>query len=186
MPDLFFHSPLGDGSSRQLRARHADLAELADRAPQPGGGGTARRLVQIFDGGSMPSSPDHFFFSHPVELDGTETEGGAVRRRPTATRRSRWTCSARCRRSATSWSRSRPAGGGSRNGESEGAGQRCRVALAESREGSHDLMDEPDLSAGIGDPQILRLSFDLEDEGSVGGWLRRRNDLRAIVLGGSA
>jgi len=25
----------------------------------------------------IPSSPDHFFLSHPVELDGAETEGGA-------------------------------------------------------------------------------------------------------------
>jgi hypothetical protein len=38
---------------------------------------TPRRLVRIFDGGSLPSSPDHFFLAHPVELDGTETEGAA-------------------------------------------------------------------------------------------------------------
>jgi hypothetical protein len=36
----------------------------------------ARRLVQIYDGGAMPSSPDHFFLAHPVELDGAEVEGG--------------------------------------------------------------------------------------------------------------
>jgi len=67
----------GSASTRQLRARHADLAELVDRSARPAGGGTARRLVQIFDGGSMPSAPDHFFLSYPVELDGSETEGGA-------------------------------------------------------------------------------------------------------------
>jgi hypothetical protein len=33
--------------------------------------------VQIFDGGSMPSSPDHFFLANPVELDGPEVEGGS-------------------------------------------------------------------------------------------------------------
>jgi hypothetical protein len=37
---------------------------------------TARRLVQIYDGGAMPSAPDHFYLAHPVELDGAETEGG--------------------------------------------------------------------------------------------------------------
>ena len=39
---------------------------------------TARRLVQVYNGGSMPSSPDHVYLTHPVELDGTEEEGGSA------------------------------------------------------------------------------------------------------------
>jgi hypothetical protein len=39
--------------------------------------GTASRLVQIYDGGAMASSPDHFYYTHPVEVGGTETEGGS-------------------------------------------------------------------------------------------------------------
>ena len=33
--------------------------------------------MQIYNGGSMPASNDHFFATHPVELNGAETEGGA-------------------------------------------------------------------------------------------------------------
>jgi hypothetical protein len=65
-----------DSSNRQLRARHEALAELVDRAPRRGGGGTARRLVQVYDGGSMGAAPDLFYLTHPVELDGSEVEGG--------------------------------------------------------------------------------------------------------------
>jgi hypothetical protein len=69
----------GDGgyATRNLRDRHAALVRCADRAIAPSGAATARQLVQIFDGGSMPSSPDHFFLAHPVELDGAEVEGGS-------------------------------------------------------------------------------------------------------------
>jgi hypothetical protein len=63
---------------RSLRARHWDLSELADRAPRRPAGGTARRLVQVYNGGSMGSSPDLFYLTHPVELGGTETEGGTA------------------------------------------------------------------------------------------------------------
>jgi len=72
-------SEIGDGSSeRQLRARHEALAELADRTRAGGGsGGAARRLVQIYSGGSMPTAPDHWFLAHPVELDGAEVESGS-------------------------------------------------------------------------------------------------------------
>jgi hypothetical protein len=73
-----FSAPDDDGqASRSLRDRHAALIRLADRAIASPAGVTARQLVQIFDGGSMPSSPDHFFLAHPVELDGAEVEGGS-------------------------------------------------------------------------------------------------------------
>jgi hypothetical protein len=71
-----FSAPGDDGqASRSLRDRHAALIRSADRAIASPAAVTARRLVQIFDGGSMPSSPDHFFLAHPVELDGAEVEG---------------------------------------------------------------------------------------------------------------
>jgi hypothetical protein len=66
-----------DGSTRQLRQRHADLAALVDQFKTPASAGTPRRLVQIYDGGAIPTGqPDKFYLTHPVELDGTEAEGG--------------------------------------------------------------------------------------------------------------
>ena len=62
--------------TRILRARHAGLAGQVDRAIPSASSATPRRLVQICNGGSMPSSPDHFFLAYPIELDGAETEGG--------------------------------------------------------------------------------------------------------------
>jgi hypothetical protein len=72
-----FSAP-GDGghATRCLRDRHTALVRSADRAIASHGAVTPRRLVQILDGGSMPSSPDHFFLAYPVELDGAEAEGG--------------------------------------------------------------------------------------------------------------
>ena len=60
---------------RNVRARHTALAGQTDRVIPFGMSGTPRRLVQIYDGGSMPSAPDHFFLAFPVELDGSEAEG---------------------------------------------------------------------------------------------------------------
>lgn len=74
MGDLVFGFARGD--QRVERARHADLSAAVDRLPRPAPGGTARRLVQVYNGGMMPTSPDHFFLTHSVELDGAETEGG--------------------------------------------------------------------------------------------------------------
>jgi hypothetical protein len=54
------------------------MAGQVDRAVSLVPTGTPRRLVQIFNGGSMPSSPDHFFLAYPIELDGAETEGGTA------------------------------------------------------------------------------------------------------------
>jgi hypothetical protein len=65
-----------DQETRILRARHANLAGQVDRAIEFGSPGTPRRLVQIYNGGSMSSSPDHFFLGYPIELDGAEAEGG--------------------------------------------------------------------------------------------------------------
>ena len=70
--------PYPGQAGRIVRDRQRSLAEVAGRSvPFGGGSGAPRRLVQIYDGGSMPSSGDHFFLSHPVELDGSEVEGGS-------------------------------------------------------------------------------------------------------------
>jgi len=62
-------------ASRIVRHRQAGLAAATDRAAREPGHRTARQLVQIFDAGSMPTAPDHFFAAYPLELDGAETEG---------------------------------------------------------------------------------------------------------------
>jgi hypothetical protein len=68
----------GQGA-RILRDRWAAGVAAADRA---GAGGpppdAARRLVSVYDGGAMPTAPDHWFLGRPVDLDGAEIEGGAT------------------------------------------------------------------------------------------------------------
>jgi hypothetical protein len=66
-----------DNDIRILRERQAALRSRMDRAQGAPPLATARRLVQVFDGGSMPSQPDHFYLAHPVEVNGGETEGGS-------------------------------------------------------------------------------------------------------------
>lgn len=64
--------------SRIIRDRADDFAAAADRAAGGYGALAApRRLVQVYDGGNMPTAPDHVFLGRPVEIDGAETEGGA-------------------------------------------------------------------------------------------------------------
>jgi hypothetical protein len=63
--------------SRQQRSRHAALAGVAARLGVPGSSTPARRLVQIYNGGSMASKPDYFYLASPVELDGVEKEGSS-------------------------------------------------------------------------------------------------------------
>ncbi len=61
---------------RTERLRHQDLADLVDRALPLVSAGTPRRLVQVYNGGAMPSQPDHYYLANPVYLNGAETEGG--------------------------------------------------------------------------------------------------------------
>jgi hypothetical protein len=63
---------------RVYRSRHAELADVVDRLTPGQAGGTARLLVQIYDGGSIPTTPDHYYLAHPVGLDGAEVEGGVA------------------------------------------------------------------------------------------------------------
>jgi hypothetical protein len=61
---------------RQLRDRQTALEAVVDRIAPPGEG-TARRLVQIYNGGAMPTANDHYFAAHPVDVGAPEVEGGA-------------------------------------------------------------------------------------------------------------
>jgi hypothetical protein len=65
-----------DDGARALRERHGGLVQAAARSVAAATQTTARRLVQIRDGGAMPSAADHFFLAYPIELDGAEVEGG--------------------------------------------------------------------------------------------------------------
>jgi hypothetical protein len=62
-----------------LRERHRAVRAALGRAQADHPSfGTAHRLVQVYHGGAMPSSPDHEYLTHPVELDGAELEGSAA------------------------------------------------------------------------------------------------------------
>ncbi len=60
---------------RILRNRQAALGRAIDRAVEASPLITARMLVQVYNGGAMPTSPDKVYLTHPVELDGTEIRG---------------------------------------------------------------------------------------------------------------
>lgn len=62
------------GPSRVLRDRQSAFFTEIDRADRRVPAASARRLVSIYNGGAMPSQPNRIFLSHPVELDGTESE----------------------------------------------------------------------------------------------------------------
>jgi len=63
---------------RVQRLRHADLADYFDRAIADVAPGTARRLVQVYNGGSIPNQPDHYYLTNPVYLSGDDVEGGTA------------------------------------------------------------------------------------------------------------
>ncbi len=64
--------------ARLIRDRQAELVAATDRARDLGEISASRRLVSIFNGGAMPGMPDHVYLSHPVDMDGAETEGGTA------------------------------------------------------------------------------------------------------------
>jgi hypothetical protein len=64
--------------ARILRDRQAALADRIDRALAVQGGGTDRMLVQIYNGGSMPSAVPRVYLGHPILVSGDEVEGGPV------------------------------------------------------------------------------------------------------------
>ena len=64
--------------ARILRDRQAAHSAALDRQtdrPQPYS--SARMLIQVFDGGSMPAAAERVCFTHPVLVTGSETEGGS-------------------------------------------------------------------------------------------------------------
>jgi hypothetical protein len=63
---------------RILRRRQAELREELDRQYRaPVTAGVPTELVQVYNGGHMPTSTGKFFLTHPATLMGAETEGGA-------------------------------------------------------------------------------------------------------------
>ncbi len=67
-----------DPELRTLRDRQGELDEAIDRAFEFSSLITSRRLVQVYNGGAMPSSAGLVYLTHPAELDGFETEGGSA------------------------------------------------------------------------------------------------------------
>ena len=64
--------------TRILRDRQTAYTRAADRAEaaaQPHG--SARMLVQVYNGGSMASAAERVYFTHPVLVTGSESEGAA-------------------------------------------------------------------------------------------------------------
>jgi len=67
-----------DRNARILRDRQTALGGTIDRVAEAPTRPTARRLVQVYNGGSMPTQPGYVYLTHPAELDGAETEGGSA------------------------------------------------------------------------------------------------------------
>lgn len=65
-------------AARVLRDRQQIARESVGRAVGLPTVAAPRRLVSVYDGGSMPSQPDHIFLTHPVELIGNEAEGSSA------------------------------------------------------------------------------------------------------------
>ncbi len=68
---------VSDRELRILRDRQAALSGAIDRVAEASTRVTARRMVQVYDGGSMPTQPGYVYLTHPAELDGKEIEGGS-------------------------------------------------------------------------------------------------------------
>jgi hypothetical protein len=62
-------------AARILRERAAALSELLDRSAPAPPAGNARLAVQIFDGGSMPTTAEKYFLGHPVTFTAPSCEG---------------------------------------------------------------------------------------------------------------
>ncbi len=64
--------------TRILRDRQAAHEDAVDRATATASAfSSARMLVQVFNGGSMPATVPRVYYTHPVVATGAETEGGA-------------------------------------------------------------------------------------------------------------
>jgi hypothetical protein len=59
---------------RVSRLRHEDLKQTVGNLAKPPTT-TGRMLVQVYDGGHIPTQPDHFYLAHPVYYSGDVCEG---------------------------------------------------------------------------------------------------------------
>ena len=68
-------------AAREARILRDRIAAYEDALDASGGAAppfeSARLLVQVYNGGAMPSAPELVYFTHPVLVTGAETEGGA-------------------------------------------------------------------------------------------------------------
>ena len=69
---------MSDTELRLLRERLDALGRDVDVGTSlPGTFKSARQLVQIYDGGSMPGTANAFYLANPLDITGTEAEGDA-------------------------------------------------------------------------------------------------------------
>ncbi len=85
MVDPFLSPPLRDGhraaarsEARILRDRMSVYEDAVDRAGAGADYGSARLLVQVYNGGSMPAAVPRVYYTHPVLATGTVSEGAAA------------------------------------------------------------------------------------------------------------
>jgi hypothetical protein len=72
-------------TTRIERERHQDLEDLVGRLPDGCSGATASRLLKTTTLNVYPAVAGRFYACNPVELDGTETEGGTATGTPDTT-----------------------------------------------------------------------------------------------------
>jgi hypothetical protein len=84
MVDPFLSPPLRSGhrtaarsEARILRDRMAAYEDAVDRASTAADFGSARLLVQVYNGGAMPSAVPRVYYTHPVLATGTVSGGAA-------------------------------------------------------------------------------------------------------------
>ena len=64
--------------ARAIRARAEALDDAIDRMNPTHCLPAARRLVQVYNGGAIPTAAGLVYLTHPCELDGDEAEGGSA------------------------------------------------------------------------------------------------------------
>ena len=71
--------PIGRNDARYFAERQESLSRAMDRTTSPARPfAAARMLGQVFNGGSMPSGPNLFYLTHPVQVTGAVSEGASA------------------------------------------------------------------------------------------------------------
>jgi hypothetical protein len=65
-------------TTRIERERHRDLEDLVDRVPEGADSGSAGCLIRTTTLVTYPTTAGRFYACNPVQIDGTETEGGTA------------------------------------------------------------------------------------------------------------